>query len=540
MIDLTPVLPGGENGGAKVMTLELIRNLARLAPDKEFILLTAAASHDELASLDAANIRRICVHEPAAVLRASDSLALRARSFLSRFVPENLLARIGGAYRKAIDLAPVGGSLLSKLQADLLFCPFTAPFFFDAIVPTVSVVYDLQHVYYPQFLSPAEIEERDRNFRKAIRVSSRVVCISEYVRGTVLNATGMDPERLKTIHILLPRRLANPKEDVRSKVLEKWGLTSGQYLFYPANFWLHKNHEMLLTAFAIFRSKQRDSGLKLVLTGASGARAEYVRTAAAEMGISDHVLFLGYVPEEELSALLYSCAALIFPSLFEGFGMPLLEAMAAGKPILCANSTSLPEVAGDAALFFDARKPGEIAAAIARFENEPELRLDLAAKSAKRLSAFGGAAEMAAGYLRVFEDAVREPNVPPPGVYGSFSDGWLGEHSAIAVGPGRDLRKLRLVLSLPEWVPVDAIPVRVAGRRSGDQAIEVRRGSHASVERDLDTGADLIEVLCAASFQPSSSGHGADQRFLTCLLHTAEIVEAQGVTHSLQRREHEA
>jgi glycosyltransferase involved in cell wall biosynthesis/2-polyprenyl-3-methyl-5-hydroxy-6-metoxy-1,4-benzoquinol methylase len=540
VIDLTPVLPGGENGGAKVMTLELIRNLARLAPDKELILLTAAASHDELASLDAANIRRICVHEPAAVLRVSDSLALRARSFLSRFVPENLLARIGGAYRKAIDLAPVGGSLLSKLQADLLFCPFTAPFFFDATVPTVSVIYDLQHVYYPQFFNPADIQERDRNFRKAVRVSSRIVCISEYVRGTVLTATKMDPERLKTIYILLPRRLANPKEDARSKVLKKWGLTSGQYLLYPANFWPHKNHEMLLTAFAMFRSKQGDSGLKLVLTGALGIRAEYVRTAAVQMGIADHVLFPGYVPEEELSALLHSCAALIFPSLFEGFGMPLLEAMAAGKPLLCANGTSLPEVAGDAALFFDPRKPADIAAAIARFENEPKLRLDLAAKSAKRLSAFGGAEEMAAEYLKIFEDAVREPNLPPPGVYGSFADGWLGERSTIAVGPGRDLRKLRLVLSLPEWVPVDAIPVRVAGRGSGDQAIEVLRGSHASVERDLGTAGDLIEVLCAASFQPSSSGHGTDPRYLTCLLHTVEIVEAHGVTQALQRREYEA
>jgi glycosyltransferase involved in cell wall biosynthesis/2-polyprenyl-3-methyl-5-hydroxy-6-metoxy-1,4-benzoquinol methylase len=540
VIDLTPVLPGGENGGAKVMTLELIRNLARLAPEKEFILLTSGTSHDELASMDAANVRRINVHQPGAALRVSDSVALRARSFLARFVPENLLTRIGRAYRKAVDLVPVGGSFLRQLQADLLFCPFTAPFFFDATVPTVSVIYDLQHIYYPQFFNPANIEERDRNFRKAVRVSSRIVCISEYVRGTVLNATKVDPERLKTIHILLSRRLANPNEDTRSKALKKWRLTSGQYLLYPANFWPHKNHEMLLTAFSMFRSKQRDSGLKLVLTGAPGTRAEYVRTAAAQMGISDHVLFPGYLPEVELSALLHSCAALIFPSLFEGFGMPLLEAMAAGRPLLCANSTSLPEVAGDAALFFDPRKPAEIAAAIARFENEPKLRLDLAAKSAKRLSVFGGAEEMAAEYLRAFEDAVREPNLPPPGVYGSFSDGWLGDRSAIAVGRGRNLRKLRLVLSLPEWAPVDAIPVRVAGRGSEDQAIEILRGSHVSIERDLGTTADLIEILCAASFQPSSSGHGTDARFLTCLLHTAEIVEAQGVTQALQRREYEA
>ena len=82
--------------------------------------------------------------------------------------------------------------------------------------------------------------------------------------------------------------------------------------------------------------------------------------------------------------------------------------------------------------------------------------------------------------------------------------------------------------------------LRVAGCGPGDEAFEVFPGGHAAVERDLGMAADLIEVGCAASFQPSSSGFGADPRFLTCLLHTAEIVEAWGVTHALQRREYEA
>ena len=100
-------------------------------------------------------------------------------------------------------------------------------------------------------------------------------------------------------------------------------------------------------------------------------------------------------------------------------------------------------------------------------------------------------------------------------MYGGFADGWLGKRSVIAVGRGQDLRKLRLVLSLPERAPVYAIPVRVAGCGPGDEAFEVFRGGHAAVERDLGMAADLIEVGCAASFQPSSSGFGADPRFLT-------------------------
>jgi glycosyltransferase involved in cell wall biosynthesis/SAM-dependent methyltransferase len=411
VIDLTPVLPGGENGGAKVMTVELIRHLAKLAPTCEFVLLTSAITHDELGALDAPNVQRLCVNQPGNALRTADNLAIRSRGFLAKFIPERYLRMVAAIYRELSNELPLADTgLLAKLNADLLFCPFTAPFFADQAVPVVSVIYDLQHIYYPQFFEPEEIQERGRNFRHACQAASKIVCISDYVRRTVLdNAAGLSPQDVETIHILIPRRLPQPPAAVRDRVLQRLRLEPDKYLLYPSNFWPHKNHEMLLTAYGMYRAANQDAELKLVLTGAPGERRDTLSDAVRKMGLENWVLFPGYLPEEELGALLHCSTAVIFPSLFEGFGMPLLEAMAAGKPLLSSTATSLPEVAGDAALYFDPRKAGEIAEAIGRIDRDPQLRSRLAAKGLERLRAFGGPADMAEQYLKVFRQAARIP-----------------------------------------------------------------------------------------------------------------------------------
>ncbi len=539
-VDLTPVLPGGENGGAKVMTLELIRHLGRMAPDCEFILLTSARSHDELASLDSENVRRLCVSQPGGMLRASDNLALRARRFLARFLPPSGLETLAGFYREVSEKAPAGASLMRRLDADLLFCPFTAPFFFDPSVPMVSVVYDLQHIYYAQFFESAEIRERDRNFSRAFRLASRIVCISEFVRKTVLENAALPAQRVETIPILLPRRLPNVSPAVRQRVLESLQLQPERYLLYPANFWPHKNHVLLLTALGIYRAAYPQSDLKLVLTGAPSRRRDELMEASRRMALSQAVVFPGYLPDEQMSALMGCCGALIFPSLFEGFGMPLLEAMAAGRPILSSNATSLPEVAGDAALFFDPRKPSEIADAIARIEADPELRSVLARKSSERLSAFGGPEEMAARYMNVFHDALRQPAELSPALYGAFADGWLGERVHIAFGRGNGQRILIVKLAVPPWSPIHDVSVQLLADGAAPAAYTVSRGQPTTINRALGANPGLIELLCSPAFQPNTCGRGDDPRSLTCQLQSAEIVGADGVAVPLKSEPHAA
>src|SRR5207302_1715891 len=148
------------------------------------------------------------------------------------------------------------------------------------------------------------------------------------------------------------------------RLLERLGVRSRRFLLYPANAWPHKNHRVLIEAFAQFRRSAPDSDLALVCTGAPGVAAHELAALGMRVAPGGSFAFAGYLPQEEFVALLQRCRGLIFPSLYEGFGLPVLEAMAYGKPVLCSNVTSLPEVAGDAAIYFDPSDPGQIAAAI--------------------------------------------------------------------------------------------------------------------------------------------------------------------------------
>jgi glycosyltransferase involved in cell wall biosynthesis len=163
---------------------------------------------------------------------------------------------------------------------------------------------------------------------------------------------------------------------------------------------------MLITAFALFRSRHPESDLQLVCTGTPDAEMGVIRVATETMGLGDAVVLTGFVSSDDLAALYQSCQALVFPSLYEGFGMPVVEAMAFGKPVLCSNLTSLPEVVGDAALLFDPRKPDEIARSIEEIDGDADLRHSLVRRGRDRATQFGDGASLANAYLRIFRELV--------------------------------------------------------------------------------------------------------------------------------------
>ena len=179
-------------------------------------------------------------------------------------------------------------------------------------------------------------------------------------------------------------------------VLKRIGLTSSRYLLYPANAWPHKNHRRLVEAFAAFLRNQPASDLALVLTGEPSAAFDELDRYAQKMIPGGRFGFAGYVSEAEFSSLLRNCRALIFPSQYEGFGLPVLESMAAGRAVLCSDTTSLPEVVGDAAILFNPSEPAEIAAGIVRLESDGK----------QRAAAFGSARDVALRYLAVFEEVL--------------------------------------------------------------------------------------------------------------------------------------
>ena len=381
------------------MSLELVRRLASLDPDLELCILATPQNHHELRSLERGNVRCILIGGAAPLARQTSRRANR----LLECLPERLHAlALGALLSVRARLRAMNNPLLAH-HPDALLCPFTVPRFAHPAIPALSIVYDLQHTELPQFFGTAELAHREHNLRQACRLATRIVCISDFVRRSILASYPVAPEKVTTIHIRMATRLPPGDEAVRASVLARLGLSEDGYLLYPANFWEHKNHRALLSAMGMFRSGHPQSKLKLVCTGAPGMQMEELRAAADAMKLSDRVLFPGYLSEAELAALLSGCRALIFPSLYEGFGMPVIEAMAAGKPVLCSNVASLPEVAGDAALFFAPALPAEIAGAIERIESDARLRVRLIRAGYANAARFSDADRMAAGYLGVLK-----------------------------------------------------------------------------------------------------------------------------------------
>jgi hypothetical protein len=203
----------------------------------------------------------------------------------------------------------------------------------------------------------------------------------------------------------------------RADTLAQLGLTDGDYLLYPANFWQHKNHDMLLMALVLYRSTHPDSTLRLVCTGEHDDHYARFARATRRMRLAEWVVAPGYVPQETLSALFDACAAVVFPSLYEGFGLPVLEAMAHDVPVICSAWTSLPEVAGDAALYIDPRSPTAIAGAIERVTTDRMLASHLVKAGRAHLAAQGTSHDAASAYLELFRrlqrQAVARPASPP-------------------------------------------------------------------------------------------------------------------------------
>jgi glycosyltransferase involved in cell wall biosynthesis len=227
-------------------------------------------------------------------------------------------------------------------------------------MPAVTSVLDVQHELLPQFFSQAERTYRRAAYGWSVRRSRLVITISHHAAGTIVERLGVPEERVRPIHLGIDHEVFSPGEsDAR-----------GEFLLYPAREWPHKNHGRLFAALAELR--RRHPQLELVLTGYAGPVPEGVRS-------------LGRVSRDELVHLYRTAAALVFPSLYEGFGQPPLEAMACGCPVACSNAASLPEVVGDAARLFDPESVDEIVAAVEDVLDSPD---EWTARGLARAAAF--------------------------------------------------------------------------------------------------------------------------------------------------------
>jgi glycosyltransferase involved in cell wall biosynthesis len=285
-------------------------------------------------------------------------------------------------------------------RPDLLFSPFTTASLANNDVPVVAVVHDLQHAAYPNFFTPEQIAIRQRQLEDVVRCAARIVCVSETVRESLVSSMRVAAEQVTVSHHTLFEDPPSSSVEEATTLLHELDLEAGDFYLYPANFWPHKNHAALLGAIASYRRHP------LVCTGWPSEHLAKLVERTRALGVDGLVRFPGYVSGRDLAILLRTCRALVYPSLFEGFGLPLLEAMAVGAPIVCSRAASLPEVAADAALYFDPAQPMEIVSALERLDADQAVRGRLMARGRERLGAFGTPEQVAQRYLAVFDEAV--------------------------------------------------------------------------------------------------------------------------------------
>jgi glycosyltransferase involved in cell wall biosynthesis len=268
---------------------------------------------------------------------------------------------------------------------------FHAPHYvLPPLVPCRSVVtiHDCIHLMFPQYLpSRLALGYARASIFAAARRATRVLTVSESSKRDILRFVDIKPDKIDVIYNSYdPRFAVEPREEDISRVRERYQLQD-EFVLYAGNVKPHKNLERLIEAFHLVRRRGLDD-LRLVLIGDEISRYAALRRAVHRHQLHKYVRFLGYLPEDTLAVMYRLAGVFVFPSLYEGFGLPPLEAMASGTPVVTSNVSSLPEVAGDAAVLVDPYDPNAIANGIYQVLTDSQFRRDLRARGAARARQF--------------------------------------------------------------------------------------------------------------------------------------------------------
>ena len=231
--------------------------------------------------------------------------------------------------------------------------------------PVVATIMDVIGVRHPEWVSPRLRGVKNRLFAKASGWAQRIITISDFSARDIADCLGMDPSRIVSIPLGVDEAYFNIVEDAqRQSVLQRYGLHPGYFIFV-GTLQPRKNVERILAAHEALPPSYRRAH-PLVIAGQQGWRSEALRQGLADLERTGFGRWLNYVPRADIFALLQSAQALVFPSLYEGFGLPVLEGFASRIPVITSNTTSLPEVAGDAALMVNPESVEQIAEAMRR------------------------------------------------------------------------------------------------------------------------------------------------------------------------------
>ncbi len=349
-IDYTAALHQGAGIGR--YTRELVRALARLDHENEYVVCWARDAGDD----------------PPATEDVPEYTALRRWPLTERTL-------IWVWHRLRI---PLWAELLTG-SVDLFHSPdFTLPPLRRA--KGVLTIHDLSFLRVPECADPAQRRYLSATVPRSARRADALLADSENTRRDIVELLGLPPHKITVVYPGVDPRFQPARDDGEGeRVMNRYGL-SGPFILALGTLEPRKNLTRLLKAYAGLRAEAQAGEVipPLAFSGAVGWLVDEVFHLVDDLGLHDDVLFLGYAPDEDLPVLLRRASCLVYPSLYEGFGLPVLEALACGTPVVTSHVSSLPEVAGDVAVYCDPHSAADIARAMRQVLASAELRQSLA------------------------------------------------------------------------------------------------------------------------------------------------------------------
>jgi alpha-1,3-rhamnosyl/mannosyltransferase len=266
----------------------------------------------------------------------------------------------------------------------------------------VVTVHDLSALRYPEWHPARRAFMHRVALRRTVQAVDHVITDTEAIRAEVIEHLGVPPERVTAIHLAVdPGFRSRPAPELKPS-LDRWGLLPGDFLLFAGAIEPRKNLLRLFEAVSDLQHRRPELP-PLILVGPPGWRNQEVHDRIAATG--QRVRYLGYLPNEDVAVLMAGCAVFVMPSLYEGFGLPVLEALTCGVPVVTSPGGALEEVAGDAAIFVDPRDRDGIAAGIEAALDDTTLRESLVRKGLARAAQFSWE-RTARETLRVYEQAI--------------------------------------------------------------------------------------------------------------------------------------
>ena len=346
---------------------------------------------EEFGELDSESLFIAYISEPNA------NVQLPGQS-LQRHVSANPYLRLGVDIPRAV----------AADRPDLLHVQYTAPLFCG--VPVVSTVHDVSFIETPEFFTFSRRQQLRLTVRRTVAQAARVITVSEFSRDAILRAYPVAPEKICVIpNAANPVFRMIPRERAVQSVRDRFGIEA-PFVFSVGDLQPRKNHIGLIRAFENLIASHPNLPHHLVITGQDTWYSSHVHHAAATSVAAARIHFTGFVSDTELVNLYNASECFVFPSFYEGFGLPILEAMACGRPVACSGVSAMPEVAKGAGLLFDPGNPASITRAMADVLTDRDLSERMQERGQRRAKDFSWR-KSAQATLEVYRDVVRE-NAP--------------------------------------------------------------------------------------------------------------------------------